>query len=269
MGRASPDPAIHAEISGAGEGAPVADDRPVGYLPPQSTHFFDRHATFIRELPVAPDTATGFVGIIRSRHRYDVIISQNRELFTGARVLDIMGDDGLWSLAALDAGARRVVRVTPRNKPQETQPKGFGAYGFGPDSYEVLGMEALGTLVPGAFDLVLCQQAHEESDPRLFFQELQRLKPKHVILDTGIVRSSGPITRFRLAAQEHGVPEIAGRYATIVASPSHELIMFLCDQFDFQWRRLDWHAMGITKWIGIHDYERDERRTYVLSRISA
>lgn len=229
------------------------------------SHFFDRYEQFIKKLPVAPDTATGFVGVIRSRHRYDAIFLPNRELFREARVLDIMGSDGLWSLAALDAGAAHVVRLQTSPEPAEAATETFEEYGFEPESYRVVNMAALGTFDPGAFDVILCQQILEKSDPRRFFQELHRLQPRHVILDTEIVRGSGPIARFRLVAQS--LPQATGRYATIVSSPSHELIMFLCECFGFQWRRIDWHAMGITNWIGIHDYERDERRTYVLSRI--
>jgi len=230
-----------------------------------ASHFFDRYERFIKSLPVPPDTATGFVSVIRSRHRYDAIVSRNRELFCGARVLDIMGNDGLWSLAALDAGAARVVRV--ETSPAQAATGIFNECGFKPESYQVVNLAALETFDPRTFDLILCQRIFEQSDPRQFFKELHRLRPKHVILDTEIVRGSGPIARFRLAAPDLSVPEVPGRYTTIVGSPSHELIMFLCELFDFQWRRIDWHAMGITNWIGIHDYERDERRTYILNQV--
>jgi len=248
-----------AEAQGLAGGSPGTDQA-------KSPHFFDRCERFIKNLPVAPDTATGFVGIIRARHRYEAIVSRNRELFRGARVLDIMGSDGLWSLAALDAGAAQVVRLeTPESA--QTTPQTFEDYGFKPESYQVVDVATLGAFDPETFDLILCQRVVEESDPRRFFRELHRLRPKHVIIDTEIVRGNGPIARFRLAASHQPSPEVAGRYATIIGSPSHELIMFLCENFDFQWRRIDWHALGITNWIGIHDYERDERRTYVLNRV--
>jgi trehalose 2-sulfotransferase len=230
------------------------------------SHFFDRYAQFIRNLPVAPDTATGFVGVIRSRHRYDAIVARNRQLFTGARVLDLMGSDGLWSLAALDAGAALVVRL--EQSVGETATQTFEEYGFNAGSYRVAGKADLGTLDPRAFDLILCERVLEESDPRAFFQELHRLQPQHVVLDTEIVRGKGGIARFKLVASEQPVPEVARRYATVIASPSHELIMLLCDFFNFQWRRIDWHSLGIMNWTAIHDYERDERRTYVLNRIA-
>jgi LPS sulfotransferase NodH/2-polyprenyl-3-methyl-5-hydroxy-6-metoxy-1,4-benzoquinol methylase len=235
-----------------------------GASPPRASHFFDRYKQFIRQLPVAPDTATGFVGLIRSRHRYEAIVARNRDLFCGARVLDMMGGDGLWSLAALDAGAVHVIRVDLSPFSAETANQTFTEYGFKPEAYQIVNAKAWRNFDPETFDLILCQGILEKSDPRLFFGELQRLRPKHVIVDTEMVRGKGPIARFRLAPSLQPVAEVAGRYATIVASPSHELIMFLCEHFDYQWRRIDWYGMGITNWIGIHDYERDERRTYVL-----
>ena len=58
-----------------------------------------------------------------------------------------------------------------------------------------------------------------------------------------------------------------GEYAEVLAVPNHEMIELLCDYFKFRWRQVDWTAMGIDDWTGIHDYERDRRRTYVLERL--
>ncbi len=249
-------------VAGVGASSSAGELRTRG---PKDPHFFDRYERFIKGLPVAPDTATGFVGVIRSRHRYEAIVARNRALFGGARVLDIMGSDGLWSLAALDAGAARVVRLQASSAEATTET--FTEYGFKPESYQIANVAALETFDPDTFDLILCERFFEESDPRFFFTELHRLRPKHVILDTEVIRGAGPIARFRLATPDQTVPEVAGRYSTIVGSPSHELIMFLCEFFGFQWRRIDWHALGIDNWTGIHDYERDERRTYVLNGV--
>ena len=215
---------------------------------------------------MAPDTATGFVGVIRSRHRYEAIVARNRELFSNARVLDLMGSDGLWSLAALDAGAAHVVRL--EESPGETTTQTFEEYGFKAGSYQVASMALLELLRREHSTSFCARDFSRRSDPRAFFQELHRLQPKHVILDTEIVRGRGALARFKLVASEQPVPEVARRYATVIASPSHELIMLLCEFFGFQWRRIDWHSLGITNWTGIHDYERDERRTYVLNSIA-
>ena len=81
-------------------------------------HPLDRYERFIKTLPAAPGSASGFVDAIRLRHRYGAIVARNRDLFQNARVLDIMGARGLWTLAALDAGAAHVVCMT---SPESTE----------------------------------------------------------------------------------------------------------------------------------------------------
>ena len=71
------------------------------------------------------DSATGFLDLIRLRHRYNAIIGQNRELLRGARVLDLISYAGFWSLAALDAGAASVVVVETSQKNFDAARKNF------------------------------------------------------------------------------------------------------------------------------------------------
>ena len=180
-----------------------------------------------------------------------------------------------WSLAALDAGAARVVGVDSRLKPIETAKQTFGKYGVEPNSYEFIKAKvfaALRTLDPGAFDLILCQDSL--SDLHCFFDEAQRLKPKHVILDTAISHRKPPVvvfktTAFKLRDPKATAPEAnpRRRIASIVALPNHAVISMLCEQFGFRCRFVDWQSLGITNWVGITDYENDRRRTYVLERL--
>jgi LPS sulfotransferase NodH len=230
-------------------------------------HPLDRYERFIKTLPAAPGSASGFVDAIRLRHRYGAIVARNRDLFQNARVLDIMGARGLWTLAALDAGAAHVVCMT---SPESTEVarEGLQDYGFDPERHQVVNLADSQKFGPGSFDLILCGRYFERSDPRLFFADLHRLRPKHVILDIGVVRGGGPICRFALRSRNRSTINAPDRYSTIIGRPNHELIMFLCDLFEFRWRLIDWQAMGITNWTGIHDYARDERRTYVLDQMT-
>jgi hypothetical protein len=100
-------------------------------------------------------------------------------------------------------------------------------------------------------------------DLHFFFKHLHRLRPKHVILDTAVVGGKVPIALFKLS--EDG-PGVAGGSNSVSAVPNHEFIRILCNYFGFRWRMFDWHAAGIADWTGIHDYENDRRRTYVLER---
>jgi LPS sulfotransferase NodH/SAM-dependent methyltransferase len=225
----------------------------------RDSHFLDRYGRLVKSIPAGAASATGFLDLIRLRRRYDAIVARNRNLFQNARVLDVMSSYGLWSLASLDAGAAHVVGVEPSPAPVEAATNTFNEYGVNSQSYQFVNSEAFAAIQdfePDSFDLILCQGFFEQCDILQFFHQLNRLRPRHVILDTGIVLGEGPIVRFRLEIGE------------ILGAPNHPLIMFLCDAFDFRWRLSDWRTMGIADWTGIHDYERDQRRTYILDRIS-
>ncbi len=228
-------------------------------------HFFDRYSGMLKSIPAGGATATGFLDLIRLRRQYDTIVAPNRDLFRNGRVLDIMSSYGFWSLAALDAGAAHVVGVDPAPKPIQAAKKSFNEYGISLQSYDFMNSEifaSLRTFNPEEFDLILCHGFFEQCDVRQFFDRLQRLRPKHIILDTGVVNGEGPILRFAVEVDH------ARAVNQVLSAPNHVLIMFLCNAFNFRWRLIDWRAMGITDWTAIHDYERDQRRTYILEPIS-
>jgi len=221
-----------------------------------SSDFFDRYDLFVKKMPGEVD---------RLRHQYEAFVSQNRELFQGARVLDIMSSQGFWSLAALDAGAAHVVGLEDSPQAVEAAKTAFVELSIDPKSYRFIASEipaGLRRLEPKAVDLVLCHGFLERSDPRFVFQQLVRLQVKHVILDTRIAVGKGRIARFVLTPPN--AP--AGRYKNVRTIPSHELIAFFCEYFRFRLRQIDWQAMGIGDWTGIADYEKDRHRTYVLER---
>jgi hypothetical protein len=66
--------------------------------------FFDSYPRFYE---------TSRTGAARSRLnlRYEAIFGENRDVFEGARVLDLASHDGRWSLAALKSGAAEVVGI--------------------------------------------------------------------------------------------------------------------------------------------------------------
>jgi 2-polyprenyl-3-methyl-5-hydroxy-6-metoxy-1,4-benzoquinol methylase len=233
----------------------------------QQPHFFDRYNRFLSSNAEAGPARNA----ARLHHRYQAIITHNFDLFRDARVLDILCADGCWSMAALDAGARHVVGVeVSRTAVEEAEEIFSEYYGIRTDVYQFIHSDvlpALRSMTPGAFDLILCQNGCELLDPRVLFGHFERLRPKHVILDTGIARGEGPVTRFTLKIRDESAPKGTDRYAAILATPNHEMITLLCEYFNFRWRLIAWDTMDIADWTGIHDYERDRRRTYVLDRL--
>ncbi len=260
------------ETAGSGGSGTAEDDtagrpsRPKTDLSPApqpgqaaAAHFFDRHNKFARSVPAGAASATGFFDLIRLRRRYEVIVSANRNLFQNARILDVMSGPGFWTLAALDAGAAHVVGVEPAAALVESANQYFVKNDVSSKSYQFINSElflALENLEQKPFDLIFCHDSLEQHDISRFFSYVKRLQPKQIILDTGMASGEGPLIRFSL--------NVDG----IVGYPNHQLIMFLCDTFGFKWRLLDWRAQGISDWTGIHEYDRDHRRTYILDRSS-
>jgi LPS sulfotransferase NodH len=227
--------------------------------------FFDRYDQLIKRLPEGANSATGFVGEIRLRRRYEALIGQNRALFRNARVLDLISLDGFWSLAALDAGAVHVVAVETSRKAVEAATTNFVELGIDSDSYRFINSKifaALESFAPEQFNVILCKGVVEHCQSVELFRQLSRLRPKHVVLDTRIAPGNSPITRFALAKRS-----MKGRRGKITSTPTHDLIAFL-SQSDFQCRVVDWQAMGIQDWTGVPDYARDTHRTYVLDRLA-
>ena len=261
-----------AETVGHNQERTAADSTAPGTAP----HFFDRYD---RIKFTETEDRQGGLGVFakkRRRDRYAAIIGRNRELFQNARVLDLQCGNGIWSLAALDAGAAHVVGVDSRKKPIETASGLFTKYGVDADSYRLVKANVLAELEsfrPGAFDLMLCQDSF--SDLHFLFSQFRRLKPKHIVLDTAITRREPPLivfktTTFKLRDQRStaSAEKRRRRIASIVAIPSHAVISMLCEQFGLRCDFVDWHGLGITNWVGVADYENDRRRTYVLELLS-
>ena len=239
-------------------------------------HFLDRYD---RVKFTEAEDRQGGLGVFakkRRRDRYEAMIASNRELFQNARVLDLQCGSGIWSLAALDAGAAHVVGVDSRKKPIETAGETFIKYGVETNSYQLVHANVfaeLRTFNRGAFDLILSQDLL--ADLHFLFHEFQRLKPKHVILDTVVTHRKPPVvifktTTFKLRDQKATVSAEKRRrqFASIVAVPNHGVISMLSERFGFLCHLVDWHSLGITNWVGITDYENDRRRTYVLECVS-
>jgi trehalose 2-sulfotransferase len=259
------------EAAASGEGRPAHDDAsgrpsrakkdssPAKPSQAPAADFFDRHNKFARSVSAGAASATGFFDLIRLRRRYEVIVAGNRDIFRNARVLDVMSGPGFWTLAAVDAGAANVVGVEPAATLVESANDYFAKNDIRSNSYKFVKSElfsALETLEPKSFDLIFCHDSLEHHDIPRFFTLVNRLQPKRVILDTGMVSGEGPLIRFSLSVDG------------LVGYPNHQLIMLLCDAFGLKWRLVDWRAQGISDWTGIHEYERDHRRTYIFDRSS-
>jgi hypothetical protein len=204
--------------------------------------------------------------------RYEAIFAENRDIFAGARVLDIASHDGRWSLAALQTGAAKVVGIEARadlvgvaNKNLTKYVGDEGRYEFVTgDVFEVLGRQAFDA------DVVLCLGYLYHT---LRYNELMGLirnvGPRYLVIDTKVLpHVNGRLVHLRLDSTEKEKNAVADAYSydgkTLVGWPSVDAVRFLVEAFGFKIERFsDWGSLvrDNKPLGGVGDYAAGRRLT--------
>jgi hypothetical protein len=131
----------------------------------------------------------------RMNQRYEALFAANRDIFDGARVLDLASHDGRWSFAALKAGAAHVTGVEVRQEFVDKGKESFAFYGQDPDTYRFVCGDVFEVLAREKFDvdvvLLLGYLYHTYRHTELMYR-IHELAPKHMILDTRVVPGKRP-----------------------------------------------------------------------------
>jgi predicted nicotinamide N-methyase len=212
----------------------------------KSTNFFDAYPRFYET-----SQTTAWRG--RLNLRYEAIFGENRDIFAGARVLDIASHDGRWSLAALATGAESVIGIEARPDLVQHAVQSLGQYGYGPDRCSFVTADVFDAFDKQTFDVdvVLCLGFLYHT---LRYNELlhgiRRANPRHLIIDT----VAKPMMRRQAAvylAREHAVREgnaVNDRYSdgdmVLVGKPNLKAIQRMAAAYDFKVERLsDWAGL--------------------------
>jgi Methyltransferase domain len=184
--------------------------------------------------------------------RYEAIFGEHRDVFAGARVLDLASHDGRWSLAALRTGAVDVLGIEADAELVAAARENLGEYADEDDGYrfvhgdlfEVLANERI------AADVVLCLGFLYHT---LRYNELLRrirdIAPRHLIIDTRVIpRTRAPHVLLKcdtLGREGNAVDE---RYSyggrVVVGVPSLAALELLLEAYDFELERLsDWGSL--------------------------
>ena len=152
--------------------------------------------------------------LIPKPHRLNVthqaLFASNRDIFDGARVLDLASHDGRYSFAALKTGAAHVTGVEVRqgriHKAQET----FAFYGQDPATYTFVCGDVFEVLAREEFDVdvVLClgYLYHTYRHTELMYR-LHNLAPKDLIVDTMVTPGTRPTLRVIREPRRRGHPQ--------------------------------------------------------------
>ena len=209
----------------------------------------------------------------RLKTRFDMLIARQESLLLGARVLDLGSHDGRWALAVLEAGASHVTGLEGRPEQVERAQRLFRHYNVESDRFDFRQGD-FHTLLPkieqGSVDVVLCLGVlYHTPHNVLLLQQLRRLQPKHIILDTRVLVADRTVFALEEETWQHaghGIREQAGNEtAVLYCVPSHNAVHLMCQNLGISLTGIDWHDGSISNWDGIPQYKAFKRRSYLLS----
>lgn len=184
----------------------------------------------------------------RMNERYEALFGSNRDIFDGARVLDLASHDGRYSFAALKTGAAHVTGVEVRQSLIDRAQEAFAFYDQDPESFRFVRGDIFEVLAREKFDVdvVLCFGFlyHTYRHTELMYR-LRDLAPRHLIVDTMVTHSAHPTLKL---IREDDVDEIhsaaqdaysMGR--VLVLRPSVPALRMLLQSYGFQIESMyDW-----------------------------
>jgi SAM-dependent methyltransferase len=207
----------------------------------------------------------------RLNERHEAVIGSNRDLFEGARVLDLACHDGRYSFAALKSGAAHVTGVEVRQSLVDKAEETFAFYGQDPDTYRFVCSDVFEALARESFDVdvVLClgYLYHTYRHTELLYR-LHELAPEHLIVDTRVTLDNQPTLEL---VREPSVEHIRGAAQdpfsvdqVLVLRPSVPALQMLLQAYGFEVESsYDWRSRlaGRPAMPGLDGYASGHRVT--------
>lgn len=231
--------------------------------------FFDKYPRFYE---TSQTTATRG----RLNLRYEAIFAENRDVFAGAKVLDIASHDGRWSLAALECGAASVIGIEARPDLVAHSVQTLGQYGWGPDRCTFVAADIFEALADESFDVdvVMCLGFLYHT---LRFNELlhgiRAANPRHVIIDTisPVMLRPSPLMFVKTELHEKERNAVSDEYtdgdSVLVGQPNLKAMAQMASAYDFEVESVsDWPGLlrdnpDLVALGDVPDYVRGQRTT--------
>jgi hypothetical protein len=207
----------------------------------------------------------------RMNERFEALFASNRDVFEGARVLDLASHDGRYSFAALRTGAVHVTGIEVRQSLVDRAQETFRHYVQDPDTYRFVCGDIFEVLARERFevDVVLCLGFlyHTYRHTELLYR-LHQLRPCHLLVDTMVVPGNRSLLRLRpewnsedlrSAAQDRwSIDQVLVLWPTVPALR----VMLKAYGFDVE-SMYDWkgHLAGRPGLVGLEGYQQGRRVT--------
>ncbi len=152
-------------------------------------HFFDSFSEFYK---------TSDTGKFPNRlnNRYFALIESNKKIISNSSILDLASHDGRWSFAALKNGASKVIGIEAKENLVKNSHKNMELYRIPKEKYNFITgniFNEIQKIQPKTIDVVFCFGIfYHIMNHMLLLEEIKKLQPKYLILDTSVNHSKQP-----------------------------------------------------------------------------
>jgi len=233
----------------------------------EESGFFDNYPVFFR--PPVTELKKNRLNI-----RYKVLIENNKNLIFNNSILDIACHDGTWSFASIMNGAKFVCGIEGRENLVKNANKNFQNFEISKDKYQFVHGDIhheITKIPSNKFQVVFCFGFFYHTIHHMFLlEEIKRLNPKYLILDTGTSSHKEPIIELTLDDPKDKLHAISSNFEerVLVGKPSKLGLDLMLKHTGFQYDFLDWHSMDIKNWEGLTDYQSNRRVTIVAKNLN-
>jgi tetratricopeptide (TPR) repeat protein len=221
--------------------------------------FFDNFPEFF-------NSSVSGVSNNRLNGKYKALINENLECIKGKRILDLTSHDGRWTFAALKNGAEFVTGIEGRKELIDNAYMNLSTYGIPKTKYKFIEgdvFEQLKQIKPGEIDTVFCFGFfYHIANHMLLLNEIKRINPKYLLLETTISTSEESIVEIMLESSEYefnAIEEFEDYRHVLVGWPSRKAIEAMLESIGFTYRFTNWRNLGITDWNTIEDFKEGSR----------
>ena len=195
----------------------------------------------------------------RRRYFFAPLLELAGGTLEGMQVLDLGCNAGLWSLNAVESGARFVLGIDHHAPYVEQAELVFEAKGVDRDRYRFECGDVLRHTFPESFDVVLCLGIMEvTSEPLRLFELIDSAGAEIVVIDTVVSHSTS--ATFELSRVDD--PQNRAEQLRVLL-PSPRAVLEMAREFGYRTVAL---AHNMTDYSGMDDYRERRRMAFVCAR---
>lgn len=210
----------------------------------------------------------------RLNSRYLALISSNTDIIRDCSILDLASHDGRWSFAAIKNGASKVMGIEARKELVEGSIENMKKYQVDEKKYLFIHgdvIDEIKTIQPNTIDTVFCfGYFYHTLNHFILLSEIRRIKPKSLILDTGI--SAFKESVIEVIEEDSEDPRMAvkcydNRYV-LTGMPSKSALELMLRNMGFSFQYYNWNDGKIQNWYDIEEYRTGGRVSLVAKSLS-